>query len=383
MRVALVHDWLTGTRGGEKVLLELVRMFPDAPIFTLFHFPGTVPAEIEAREIGRRPPERRLAGRDYRKLLPLFFLAAETWDLSGFELVISTSHCVAKNAKKDAGSFHLATATRRCAICTTSSTSTSAAGRRWCVLAARLRPRRRSRRWDVLTVPRVDALPRELGERAAADRAALEPRRRRRPAARRHGVLHARDGPRRAAGSSSSRRWRRTSGWTTRSRPRTRRSLPLTIAGFGPEEAGGCDAMAGATVRFRRHSRRRPSSASSTGRAEAVLMPGEEDFGIVPVEAQACGTPVIALGRGGAPETVRDGETGVLIPNPAPDALLAAIDRLRGPPASTRPPLRRERSRFSRGTFRDGVPPRAGRARPPSRPTWSDRALRMRRPVAA
>ena len=86
--------------------------------------------------------------------------------------------------------------------------------------------------------------------------------------------------------------------------------------------------------------------------AEAVLMPGEEDFGIVPLEAQACGAPVVALGRGGAKETVRDGETGVLYDEPGPASLLAALDRLRGltlDPAA----LPRNAARFSREVFRD------------------------------
>src|SRR5512141_492317 len=102
-RVALVHDWLTGTRGGEKVLLELVRLYPDAPVFTLFHFPGSQHPEIEAREIRTTFLQKLVSpARNYRTLLPLFFAAAETWDLSGFDLVISTSHCVAKNARKRA-----------------------------------------------------------------------------------------------------------------------------------------------------------------------------------------------------------------------------------------------------------------------------------------
>ncbi|MFI5119672.1 MAG: glycosyltransferase family 4 protein, partial [Thermoanaerobaculia bacterium] len=70
MKVALVHDWLTGTRGGEKVLLELVRMFPGAPVFTLFHFPGSQPPEIEAAEIRTTFLQKLVSPRaDYRKLL--------------------------------------------------------------------------------------------------------------------------------------------------------------------------------------------------------------------------------------------------------------------------------------------------------------------------
>ena len=108
MRVALVHDWLTGTRGGERVLRELSLLFPDAPLFTLFHFPGTVPADIERLEIRTTFLQRLVSpARDYRKLLPLFFPAAETWDLSGFDLVLSSSHCVAKNARKDPRALHV------------------------------------------------------------------------------------------------------------------------------------------------------------------------------------------------------------------------------------------------------------------------------------
>jgi glycosyltransferase involved in cell wall biosynthesis len=97
LRVALVHDWLTGMRGGEKVLAELCAIFPEAPIFTLFHFPGSVSAAIESHPIHtsflQRAPGLR---RHYRRYLPLFPAAIEDFDLAGFELVISSSHCVAK-----------------------------------------------------------------------------------------------------------------------------------------------------------------------------------------------------------------------------------------------------------------------------------------------
>ncbi len=129
------------------------------------------------------------------------------------------------------------------------------------------------------------------------------------------------------------------------------RGIPLTIAGFGPERPR-LAARAGETVVF-------ADTPNDTmlrdlyRSAEAVLMPGEEDFGIVPLEAQACGTPVIALGRGGATETVRDGETGVLMSEPGPAALLAALDRLRSlrlDPAAAAA----NAARFSRAAFRAG-----------------------------
>ena len=97
IRVALVHDWLTGQRGGEKVLEVLAEIFPDAPIYTLFHFPGSQAPGIEGRTI-RTSFLQRLPGlrKRYRLYLPLFPLAAELFDLRDFDLVVSSSHCVAK-----------------------------------------------------------------------------------------------------------------------------------------------------------------------------------------------------------------------------------------------------------------------------------------------
>src|SRR5215212_5251330 len=96
-RVAVVHDWLTGMRGGEKVLEEILTAFPGAELFTLFHFPGTASAAIESRTI-HTSSLQRLAARvsDYRKLLPLFPRAIRRWDLGRFDLIVSSSHCVAK-----------------------------------------------------------------------------------------------------------------------------------------------------------------------------------------------------------------------------------------------------------------------------------------------
>ncbi len=350
MRVALVHDWLTGTRGGEKVLLELVRMYSDAPVFTLFHFPGSQHPEIEAREIrttflqGLVSPDR-----NYRTLLPLFFAAAETWDLSGFDLVISTSHCVAKNAKKDAGAFHLCYCHTPVRYLHDQFDEYFRGRSAAVVLAARL-ARAPLAAWDVATVPRVDAFLANsanvkgriarLWRREAevvpppVDTDFYTPG----PPRERRGLLIV----------SALAPYKRLDDAITAANAR---KVPLTIAGFGPERRR-LEATAGETVIFADT----PNDAMLRElyrSAEAVLMPGEEDFGIVPLEAQACGTPVIALGRGGALETVRDGETGVLTKEPGPDALLLALDRLRSlrlDPAAAAA----NAARFSRDAFRDG-----------------------------
>src|SRR6266550_9027853 len=96
-RVAVVHDWLTGMRGGEQVLEAILELYPAAEIFTLFHFPGSTSPAIEARTI-HTSSLQRLASKasDYRTLLPLFPRAIREFDLSDFDFVISSSHCVAK-----------------------------------------------------------------------------------------------------------------------------------------------------------------------------------------------------------------------------------------------------------------------------------------------
>ena len=108
MKVALVHDWLTGMRGGERVVERIARRFPDAPIHTLVWKRGSVSAELEAHPIRtsflQRLPD---AERRYRWYLPLFPRAIESFDFSAFDVIVSTSHAVAKSARARPGAFHL------------------------------------------------------------------------------------------------------------------------------------------------------------------------------------------------------------------------------------------------------------------------------------
>ena len=108
MRVALVHDWLTGMRGGERVLEALVTLFPTATIHTLVHVPGSVSPAIEARPI-RTSFIQRLPGapRHFRPYLPLFPAAVARLPLHDYDLVLSTSHCVAIGARPAPDACHL------------------------------------------------------------------------------------------------------------------------------------------------------------------------------------------------------------------------------------------------------------------------------------
>lgn len=108
MRVALVHDWLTGMRGGERVLQAIGEIYPEADLYTLIYVPGSVSSEIERHRIFASPLSR-LPGvaRYYRLLLPLFPWAIRRFELSRYELVISISHAVAKGVRTGPNTTHL------------------------------------------------------------------------------------------------------------------------------------------------------------------------------------------------------------------------------------------------------------------------------------
>src|ERR1041385_6268968 len=107
MKIALIHDWLTGMRGGEKVLEVLCTLFPSADIFTLVHVPGQLSPTIERHRIVTSPLQKIPGIRHtYRNWRPLMPWAIEQFDLHAYSLVISTSHCVAKAAIPAPGATH-------------------------------------------------------------------------------------------------------------------------------------------------------------------------------------------------------------------------------------------------------------------------------------
>jgi glycosyltransferase involved in cell wall biosynthesis len=327
MRTAVVHDWLTGMRGGERVLEAMLPLLPEPTIFTLFHVPGSVAPSIE------RYPIRTsflnslpFARAHYRNFLPLFPRAVESFDLAGFDLVISSSHCVAKGAVAAPGVSHLC-------YCHTpvryayEQFDAYFPKERTRFYAAKRRLIERLRDWDRRTAGRPT--------RYLANSAAVADRIRRhydREAAVCHPPVD-------------------TAFFTSSGEPRGRfllavgalvpykrlelaidaariLSRQLRLVGKGPEE-GRLRAGAPPFVEFLPEvSRERLRELYRT--CAFFVQPGEEDFGIAAAEAAACGAPIVALGRGGARDIIQDRVGGVLFEDQSGGGLAAAVERAEG-----------------------------------------------------
>jgi glycosyltransferase involved in cell wall biosynthesis len=333
VRVALVHDWLTGLRGGERVLDELAGLWPDADLYTLFHVPGATTARIDALRVHVSPLDRIPgSGRHYRKLLPLHPWAARRLRIEDCDVVLSVSHAVAKAVRIAPGIPHLC-------YCLTPMRYV------WDQIDTYLGrgPRR------VLAAPLVAALrrfdrgtsgPQQVTRFVAISRAVAE--RVRRHYGRDASVLYPPiDTDRfRPNGRAPDDFYLLVGAFVPYKREDLavetlgRLGRRLVVVGEGPRRSV-LERRAARCVEFTG----RVSDAEIAelyARCRALLYPQEEDFGLCALEAQASGRPVIAFGRGGATETVLPLQgppdaaaraTGVWFDAQTPDALVRAVHR--------------------------------------------------------
>ncbi|ODS53297.1 MAG: hypothetical protein ABS36_14815 [Acidobacteria bacterium SCN 69-37] len=352
-RVVLVHDWLTGLRGGEKVLESLCRLFPTADLLTLVHVPGSTSPLIERRRV--RPSfvqHLPRPARFYRHYLPLFPMAIEGFDLEDVDLVVSTSHCAAKAVVPDGRAIH---------VCYCHSPMRYA----WDQFPAYFGPERLGRigsaaarpvlawlaRWDRATAHRVTHFV--ANSRFVAGRIG-------RYYNREASVLHPPvDTQFFTPGHSSPQPYFLVVSalvpykrLDVAIRAATRLGVPLKIVGTGPDLARLRD-LAGPETAFL-GGVDGPTLRDLYRHAQALVLPAEEDFGIAPVEAMASGRPVVALARGGATETVVAGETGLLVDDQDETAFAAAMDRVRQTTWDTAA-LARHAARFSPARFDQGL----------------------------
>jgi glycosyltransferase involved in cell wall biosynthesis len=306
VKVALVHDWLTGMRGGERCLEVFCEIFPGADLFTLVHRRGAVSPTIERVSIHTSWLQSLpMATAYYRHLLPFFPLAIRQFQLAGYDLVLSSSHAVAKGVRRDGSPLHVCYCFTPMRYIWDQSPvyfpRTRFSPVSWALLQALFRY---LRTWDVKTSRSVDEFV-AISEHIAAkihtyynrhahvipppvDCAFFTPNSSpRQPGASFYLIVSALVPYKRVDIAIEA---------------FNRLRLPLVVIGVGPERPK-LERRASPAITFL-------GWQSDTvvrdyyRQCEAVIFPGEEDFGIVPLEAQACGKPVIAFGKGGILETV-------------------------------------------------------------------------------
>jgi len=357
-KVALVHDWLTGMRGGERCLEVFAELFPAADLYTLLHVPGSVGPVIESRRIVtsfiQRLPQ---AERRYRHYLPLFPAAVRALDLRGYDLVLSSSHAVAKSVRVPAGALHVC-------YCFTPMRYVwdlydDYFGPRAGLAARLVMPPVATwlRRWDRRTAAGVHHFV--AISRFVADRI-------RRVYGRAADVIYPPvDVSRFRVDEAPGEFYLVVSALTPYKRVDlaveacNRLGRRLLVVGSGPEERR-LRALAGPTVELLGW-RDDIQTAELYARCRALLFPPLEDFGIAPLEAMAAGRPVIAFGEGGARETVvgpGEGEppTGLFFARQTVEDLAGAIRRFEASGQPFEPKaLRRRAEAFDRPLFRERI----------------------------
>lgn len=346
LRVAVVHDWLVANGGAERTLAAILDCYPQAELFTLVDFlPAQERGFLGDRRIHTSFLQRLpFARRSYRRYLPLMPIAIESFDLSGFDLVISSSFCVAKGVLTGPDQLHV-------------SYVHSPMRYAWDLQHQYLREHRLEsglsglltrkllhdlRKWDVRTSNGVDCflsnshfVARRIWKTYRRESTVVHP-----PVDTE--FFQPAQAPREDYYLTTS---RLVPYKHTRLIVEAFAQLPerrLVVIGEGPELAR-LKANAPPNVEMLGY---QPSEVvrEHMQRARAFLFAALEDFGIAPVEALACGTPVIAYGRGGVTESVSEGKSGVFFPEQTPASLVNAIHQ-----------FERREARFNAAEIRAGA----------------------------
>jgi glycosyltransferase involved in cell wall biosynthesis len=352
IKVALVHDWLTGQRGGEKVLEVFSEIFPDAPIYTLIHFPGSQIEDIENKRIITSFIQKfPFLKKKYRSYLPLYPLAIEMFDLQEYDMIVSSSHCVAKGVITRPDALHISyihSPMRYVWNHYFSYFSQDKLG----IFSRFLIPPviHKIRLWDSISADRVDHFV--ANSKTVAKR--IEKYYRRSAE-----VIHPPvDTQFFKPGDKQENYFLIVSALVPYKRLElaieafNRSEDALKIVGQGPDYKK-LKKTAKANIKFL--GSLDPIGLLQVYRgARALILPGEEDFGINVLESQACGVPVIAYMRGGATETVIAEKTGVFFPELKASSLLAALDKFKH--LSFNKKLIRENAlNFSREKFKESI----------------------------
>ncbi len=326
MKVALVHDWLTGMRGGEKILEGLCELFPEATVYTLIYNPARVSGIINRMTVKTSFLQRVPAiFKYYRYFLPFFPKAIGRFDLREYEMVISSSHCVAKGVKTSSSTCHI------CYCLTPMRYAWGFHGDYFGHWPPGIRRvinliLKKLRKWDLESSRQVDSflaisqnIARKIkniyGRETAGiiyppvDTVFFSPPKK--ESSRNYFLIVSALVPYKKVDLAVE--------------SFNRSGLPLVIIGEGPERKR-LGKLARPNVKFLGW-QPKDNIREYYHNARALIFPGEEDFGIVPLEAQAMGCPVIAYGKGGVKETVLEEKTGIFFNRPQIESLTEAVKK--------------------------------------------------------
>lgn len=353
-RVALAHDYINQFGGAERVVLEMARMWPQAPIYTSLYRPASSYEEFGRREIRTSFLDRAPVDSSFRALTPLYPLAFRSFTPVQADVLISSSSGWAHGIRVEPGTTHVVYCHSPARWLYSTSAYIASPTKR----AAAAPLLSALRRWDQRAATRADgyiansnAIRDSIKDVYGLDAEVVYPpvdTRRFTPTAPGERLLVV----------SRLLAYKRVD---LAVKAATRAHLPLDVIGDGPL-AAELRSIAGPSVRFLG----RLPDDEVTGfmqQCRAVILPGREDFGIVPVEAAAAGKPTVAFGLGGALETIKDGATGVLFPEATVESLTSGLERLKSldsDPAD----LAAHAEGFSLDTFRDRLIAAVARIRP-------------------
>ena len=353
-KVAIIHDWLNGMRGGEKVLENILDFFPEADIFTLFSDEKNISDKIKSHRIISSGLNRfRYIRNRYRYFLPLFPAEIENFDLNGYRLIISSSHCVAKGVIPPPDALHISYihSPMRYIWDQYPAYFERAGGIRKSVIKRQIS---KLRSWDVSSSARVDHfianssfVKKRIWKYYRRESEVIHP-----PV----DVEFFQPSP-----DPKKKYFLAVSALVPYKKNQllveafNRLGERLIIVGRGSEEKK-LKKIAGKTIEFKKDI----SSGTLKGlyqNARALVFAGVEDFGISFVEAQACGIPVVAYKRGGVLDIVEEGKTGILFDDQKVETLMGAIESVKaaegGQSGGFNPSdIRKNSLRFSAGEFR-------------------------------
>jgi len=359
VKVALIHDWLLERRGGERVLEAFCELFPNADLYTLIFVPERVSPRLRTAKVfcssfSRLPKIQNY----YRYCLPLLPRAIEKFRLQDYDLVLSSSHCVAKGIFPGSA-LHIAYVHAPMRYVWDQHDAYFGPDSSWIARTGMALCRSYLQRWDVRSAARVDYfiansknVAGKIKHLYARDATVIYP-----PVDVPKFNLHPDLQPYYLIVSALVPYKKIDIAIEAFNRLR----LPLKIVGEGPLR-GRLQKLAQPNIEFLGWLNDQ-DLAAVYGHCQALIFPGEEDFGITPLEAQASGRPVIAYGRGGALETVLPlgtgsitPATGILFPQASAESLMAAIEfyqkhRERFEPAT----IRRHAAKFSGERFKTQI----------------------------